>query len=113
MEYENDYHFKGVSPELKIKRSLAVTVSAVLLTVTLLCVSFTAVSAGHHCCGENCPICTNLDKANSTVKQLAVSGNITAPIIVPVCAPSEYIYMVPESEHRNSTPITLKTRKDE
>ena len=113
MEYENDYHFKGVSLELKTKRFLAVTTAAVLLSVTLLCVSFTAVSAGHHCEGTHCPVCTNLDKADSTVKQLAVGGNISAPMITPVCTPSEYVYTVPESEHRDSTPIALKTRKDE
>ena len=112
MEYENDYHFKE-RLILRIKRIIAAAAAAVLLAVTLLCVSFTAVSAVHHCCGENCPVCANLDKANSTVKQLAVSGNASAPVITPVCAPAGYVCILSESVRTDSTPITLKTRKDE
>ena len=97
-----------------LKRFFALTASLVILSAALLCIGFSALNTGHQCSGDHCPICMNIDKADSTLRQLTVNTSFT-PLTIPLLCSFEYrdIGTVKAQLIRSATPIALKTRKDE
>ena len=94
---------------LKCKRVTAGIVAFMMLAVVLFSVFFTSAEAGHHCCGENCPICVCIQQCENTLKHVGGSLACLAVVILHAIV-LFYTAVFSSCTFCQETPITRKVR---
>ena len=67
----------------RIMRGVAGVLAVVLLAVVLFSSYYIAREAGHHCEGEECPICENIRQCEAVLQQLGLGIILVASLVMP------------------------------
>ena len=92
------------------KMRLAAVITAVaVLFVMLFSAFYIRANANHHCEGEDCPICFEINACESALKSIShtIIGLVSALlliVVIPKIAEAHTLFSAPK------TPITLKTK---
>ena len=95
----------------RIIRCVSVILCIVILSVTLISALYVASNAMHHCCEEDCPVCSYIDQCESILR--GSDTGTAAPvlsalvILVSICA----VHIL-NTSFSIPTPVALRVRID-
>ena len=68
----------------RVKRMIAFAVAMAIVCVTLFSFIYGAEHVGHHCTGNDCPICATINQSMNSLKQLGLGVILIAAAAVTI-----------------------------